>query len=193
MRTPDQGKQPEGQTQPSKAPSPPAASNPAVAVDSPTARKENASAYAQQPLETRVTIIRGKNQAVPEWTGGLTNLPQVRVSFRAGSDGCLALGGAHDILFHSDQKADAATRIGQKLSLPDSDVKSMSRENLDRCGGGDLLAMPANPSLIKRAGDSLGEVVKDAEKKADSAKKKAGEVLEKGKEKLPPLPPPPPQ
>jgi len=128
-----------------------------------------------------VIVIEGPDRYPVEWAGSLNQIDGVTTSRRTGEKLCLDLGLDSAILFHSGKAAGDAARIGGKVGISSDEIKPLSPDDLKKCGGGEILAMPAKPSLRERIENRLpnpGTAI-------DAGKKEAEKIGDKIKEKLP--------
>jgi hypothetical protein len=157
---------------PEAATAPPAATTPAAPEAKPedagTPKPDNNSATTE--VKTPVTVIQGADNSKADWADNLTKLTDVDASPLAGSKECLAQSRSSATLFYSHDKKDAATRIQAELSLSQSAIAEMSQENLDKCGGAALIAMPAKPTIGKVIRGKAEQVGAEAEAAKDAAK-----------------------
>jgi hypothetical protein len=118
-------------------------------------------------------------------------LPDVTTTRRTGSDECLDLQQDVDILYHSEKAASEAKQIGKKVGLGAGEILTTSAEDLKKCGGGEMLAIPAAiPSELDRMKDratgTFDKAQQEVKQKIGAATKKAGEEVKKGKDKIHP-------
>jgi serine/threonine protein phosphatase PrpC len=170
--TPDiPGKSPKPAEHKEKAPSVPAPQNP-----KPAAPKNGATTP-----KVEVIVIEGQGKSVAEWAETLQDVEGVTTSRRSGSASCLAMEQEGAVLFHSVKTSDEAARIGNKIGISQDEIKLMTSDDLQKCGGGEILAMPAKPTLTERIHDRLpnpGSAI-------DAGKREAEKIGEKIKDKLP--------
>ncbi len=138
-----------------------------------------------------VVIIEGANQSVAKWADKLNSLQGVRTIRRPGSDECLELQQDVDVLYHSEKSKSHAVQIGAKAGISAADIQLASTDDLKKCGGGEILAIPAaTPSELDRlknkARGNLDKAKEGIESTIDAATKKAGEEVKKGKDKIHP-------
>ena len=150
---------------------------------------------AARPSETKpqmqVVILEGEKQLVAKWADKLNGVPGVSTVRRTASEECLDLQQDVDVLYHSDKAHASAEQIGSKAGIAVSEIRLASSEDLKKCGGGEMLAMPAaTPSELERlknkAKGNLGKAREGIESGIDAATKKAGEEVKKGKDKIHP-------
>lgn len=102
-------------------------------------------------------------------------------SSRVGNDDCQALERASDTLLYTSEKAEVAQQVQKDLSLPDSAIVGMSQEDLAKCGGEPMVALPAKSSLATRV---KTKVVAGAEAAKTGIKTSVDTVKKKTKEKV---------
>lgn len=157
-----------------KAPSAPAPRN----------AKPSAEKGAETKAKIEVVVLEGADQSVAEWAGTLAVVEGVTTSRRPGTKPCLDLELDSAILFHSAKAAADAARIGSKIGVSSDEIKLLPSADLQKCGGGEILAMPAKPSLTERIESKLptpGTAIDAGKKEAE----KIGVKVEKMKDKLP--------
>jgi serine/threonine protein phosphatase PrpC len=176
---------------PEAATAPPATTTPtppaAKPEDASTSKPENGTATTE--VKTPVTVIQGPDNSKADWADNLTKLTDVDASPLSGSKECLAQERSSATLFYSHDKKDAATRIQAELSLTQSAVVEMSQENLDKCGGAALIAMPAKPTIGKVIRGKAEQVGAEAEAAKDAAKEDIKNRVDSIKKKPPQNPP----
>jgi hypothetical protein len=96
-----------------------------------------------------------------------------------------------DILYHSEKASSDAAQIGKKVGLGAGEILTASAEDLKKCGGGEMLAIPAVvPSEFDRLKDKATGTIDKAQegvkKTIGAATKKAGDEVKKGKDKIHP-------
>jgi len=137
-----------------------------------------------------VVIIEGEKKSVVKWADKLNGLPGVTTSRHAGSDACMDLQQDTDILYHSEKTASAAAQIGSKLGISPDEVLLASADDLKKCGGREMLAMPSVSSGLDRLKDkakgNIDKARQGIESTIGAASKKAGEEVKKGKDKVHP-------
>ena len=139
----------------------------------------------------QVVILEGEKQSVAKWANKLNGVQGISTVRRSASDECLDLQEGVDILYHSEKAASSAAQIGSKAGIATSEIRLASAEELKKCGGGEILAMPAaTPSELERlknkAKGGLDKARQGIESGIDAATKKAGEEVKKGKDKIHP-------
>jgi serine/threonine protein phosphatase PrpC len=164
-----------------KTPTPVAPQKPATTPDKP----------AEAKPKSEVVIIEGEKKSVVKWAEKLNGLPDVTTTRRTGSDECLDLQQDVDILYHSEKAASEAKQIGKKVGLGAGEILTASAEDLKKCGGGEMLAIPAVvPSEFDRLKDKATGTIDKAQegvkKTIGAATKKAGDEVKKGKDKIHP-------
>ncbi len=168
-------------TKPAENPKPPEHKDKAPAASAPQNTKPPVEKSAAAKPRLEVVVIEGTGKSVAEWAGALDGVEGVTTSRRAGTGFCLALEQDSAILFHSVKAAADAARIGNKIRISSDEIKPLSADDLQKCGGGEMLAMPAKPSLTERIQSKLpnpGTAI-------DAGKKEAEKIGEKIKDKLP--------
>jgi len=162
---------------PSKTTGKPAVKTPAKAA---SRSSQPAPASANSVSRYSITIIRGKNNSEADWASQLDSLDYLIPSRQAGNDQCLALGNSVALLLHSPEKAKVAAQVQQSLGLDDSAVVQRSSAELRACGGADLIALPAKPSMtdvVVEKTKAGGQAAKSGiESGAQTLKKKAREA-----------------
>ena len=136
-------------------------------------------------------ILEGEQQSVAKWADKLNGVQGVSTVRRTASEECLDLQQAVDVLYYSDKARASAAQIGSKAGVAAADIRLASTEDLKKCGGGEMLAMPAaTPSELERlknkARGNLDKAREGIESGIDAATKKAGEEVKKGKDKIHP-------
>jgi len=129
----------------------PASSNPA---GPPTPGAPPATPPAQAPAPasqgtTAVTIIQGADNAEADWAKDLSNLDFLTVSKQTGDAGCLALAKATSVLYHTPETAGVAKHIKEKLTADSITTQEKSADELAKCGGAPMVAMPAKSTLLR--------------------------------------------
>ena len=155
--------------------------------DAGTAKPDNSDAKPEN--KTPVTIIQGTDNSKADWADDLTKLTYLDASPLAGSKECMALARSSATLFYVHDKKDAATRIQAELSLSQSAVVEMSQENLDKCGGAALIAMPAKPTIGKVIRGKAEQVGAQAEAAKHAAKEDIKNRVDSITKKKPQNPP----
>jgi serine/threonine protein phosphatase PrpC len=160
-----------------------------------TASSQKPEATPVKPTETKpqmqVVILQGEKQSVAKWADKLNSVQGVSTVRRSAGDECFDLQQDVDILYHSEKAASSAAQIGSKVGIPASEIQLASAEDLKRCGGGEMLAMPAaTPSQLERlrnkAKGGIDKAKEGIESSIGAAAKKAGEEVKKGKDKIHP-------
>ena len=112
-----------------------------------TATTQKPQTVPGKPTETKpqmeVVILEAGKQSVVKWSDKLKSVQGVSTLRRKASDECLDLQADIDILYHSDKAASTAEQIGSKVGIAASEIRLASFEDLKKCGGGEMLAMPA--------------------------------------------------
>lgn len=169
----------------------------------PADHKEKAPAQAAPPKtqatpvkpeanhHMEIVVIEGEKKSVAKWAERLNGLPGVTAPKRLGSEECLDLQQDADILYHSEKASSDAEQIGKELGLSGTEILLASTEDLKKCGGGEMLAMPAAvPSELDRlknkAAGTINKAQEGVKKTIGEATKKAGEEVQKGKDKIHP-------
>jgi len=184
------GSQPENPGQPGDSkPAEHKEKTPVPAASQKPATTPGKTGEARPPVE--VVVIEGEKKSVAKWADKLNGLQGVTPTRRTGSDACLDLQGDTDIFYHSEKAADEARQISAKVGIPAEEIVPASAEDLKKCGGGEMLAMPAaTPSELERlknkAKGNFDKARAGIESSIDAAAKKAGEEVKKGKDKIHP-------
>jgi hypothetical protein len=122
-----------------------------------------------------VVIIEAVGNDRPSWVAKLQKANYRSVARSSPSDGCRAMKQSNDVLLYVKDRVDDAGEVARILGIP---AVEKSQRDLDKCGGGGIIAMPA-------ARESLpSSVLDDGKKSVDELKNRVTNGL--------PIPPPPP-
>jgi len=163
---------------------------PATSTASQTPQSTTARPIEMKP-QMQVVILEGEKQSVAKWADKLNGVQSVSTVRRSPSDECFDLQQDVDILYHSDKAATSAAQIGSKVGIAASEIRLASVQDIKKCGGGEMLAMPAaTPSQLDRlknkAKGGFDKAREGIESGIDAAAKKAGDEVKKGKDKIHP-------
>jgi len=126
------------------------------------------------PAKPWVVIIEAVSNERPLWVTKLQKANYRSVLRSSPSDGCRAMKQSNDVLLYVKERIKDARDVAGILDIP---AVEKSQRDLDKCGGGEIIAMPA-------AQESLPvSVLNGGKKSADELKNRVTEGL--------PIPPPP--
>jgi len=152
------------------APSNPSASNPASPSPAEQPKPGNNQAppqtapSAQTPApsgqdKTPVTIIQGPDNSEAEWAKDLSNLTYVTTSKQPGDPGCLTLAKSSATLYYTTETAVVAKHIKDDLKADSITAQEKTADELAKCGGARIIAMPAKSSSLLQTGrDQLNKL-----------------------------------
>ncbi len=142
-----------------KSPTPPVSpgsetAKPGTGQASSTTPPAQTSAPAAGQGKTGVVIIQGTNNTEANWANNLKNLTAyLEISEVPGNAECLALEQPSATLYYTAETTAVAQHIQKDLNLDSSALVQKTAEELGKCGGAQIVAMPAapKPSVMQRA------------------------------------------
>jgi PPM family protein phosphatase len=139
--------------------------------------------------KTSVSIIQDSDNSKADFADNLSKLSYLTTSPVTGSKECLAQERSSATLLYSHDKKEVANRIQTELSLSQAAVVEMSQENLAKCGGAAIIAMPAKPTIGKVMKDKAEQAGAEAEAAKEAAKQGIKNRVDSITKKKPQSPP----